>query len=72
MERIGCGALVLAAGGFAANAAMVQHYMPEAAKARCNGHEGNQGDAIRLGAQIGGALILGANMLIQLWSQEKT
>jgi fumarate reductase flavoprotein subunit len=56
VERIGCGALVLAAGGFAANAAMVRHYMPEAAQARCNGHEGNQGDAIRLGAQIGAAL----------------
>ena len=55
-ERIGCRALILAAGGFAANAAMVRRHMPEAAAARCNGHEGNQGDAIRLGAGIGAAL----------------
>jgi fumarate reductase flavoprotein subunit len=55
-ERIACSALVLAAGGFAANAEMVRRYMPEAAAARCHGHEGNQGDAIRLGAQFGGAL----------------
>jgi len=55
-ERIGCGALVLAAGGFAANAAMVRQYMPEAASARCHGHEGNQGDAMRFGTQLGAAL----------------
>jgi fumarate reductase flavoprotein subunit len=55
-ERIGCGALVLAAGGFAANAAMVGQYMPQAALARCNGHEGNQGDAIRLAAGLGASL----------------
>ena len=55
-ERIGCTALVLAAGGFAANAEMVQRYMPEAALARCNGHEGNQGDAIRLAAECGAGL----------------
>jgi fumarate reductase flavoprotein subunit len=55
-ERIGCGQLILAAGGFAANAAMVQRYMPEAASARCNGHEGNRGDAIVLGAKLGAAL----------------
>jgi fumarate reductase flavoprotein subunit len=56
VERVGCAALVLAAGGFAANHAMVSRYMPEAAAARCNGHEGNQGDAIRLGEQIGAAV----------------
>jgi len=55
-ERIGCGALVLAAGGFAANADMVRRHMPEAATARCHGHEGNQGDAIRYAAQLGAAL----------------
>lgn len=56
IERIGCGALVMAAGGYAANHAMVAQYMPEVAAARCNGHEGNQGDAIRAGAQLGAAL----------------
>jgi fumarate reductase flavoprotein subunit len=54
-ERIGCDALVLAAGGFAGNAAMVAHHIPEATQARCHGHEGNQGDAIRLAAQLGAA-----------------
>lgn len=55
-EQIGCGALVFAAGGFAANAQMVARHMPEAASARCNGHEGNHGDAITAGAALGAAL----------------
>lgn len=55
-EAIGCGALVLASGGFAANPAMVAAHMPEAAAARHNGHEGNRGDGIRLGAALGAAL----------------
>jgi fumarate reductase flavoprotein subunit len=55
-EAIGCGALILACGGFAANHAMVGTHMPEAAAARHNGHEGNRGDGIRLGAALGGAL----------------
>jgi fumarate reductase flavoprotein subunit len=55
-EAIGCTALVLACGGFAANHEMVAANMPEAAAARHNGHEGNRGDGIRLGAAIGAAL----------------
>ncbi|MFZ4689844.1 MAG: FAD-dependent oxidoreductase [Polymorphobacter sp.] len=55
-EAIGCDALVLASGGFAANNAMVSAHMPEAATARHNGHEGNRGDGIRLGAGLGAAL----------------
>ncbi|MCU0890700.1 MAG: FAD-dependent oxidoreductase [Sandarakinorhabdus sp.] len=55
-EAIGCAALVLACGGFAANHAMVAANMPEAAAARHHGHEGNRGDGIRLGAAIGAAL----------------
>lgn len=55
-EAIGCGALILACGGFAANHAMVAANMPEAAAARHNGHEGNKGDGIRLGAEIGAAM----------------
>ena len=50
------GALVLASGGFAANHGMVAANMPEAALARHNGHEGNHGDGIRLGAALGAAL----------------
>jgi fumarate reductase flavoprotein subunit len=55
-EAIGCETLIMAAGGFAANHTMVAAHMPEAAHARCNGHEGNQGDAIRAGAALGAAL----------------
>jgi fumarate reductase flavoprotein subunit len=55
-EAIGCGALVLASGGFAANHAMVSQHMPEAAAAKHNGHEGNHGDGIWLGAGLGAAL----------------
>ncbi|MFG6441555.1 FAD-dependent oxidoreductase [Roseateles sp. LKC17W] len=55
-EAIGCDTLVMAAGGFAANHDMVAQHLPEAAHARCNGHEGNQGDAIRAGAALGAAL----------------
>jgi fumarate reductase flavoprotein subunit len=54
-ERIGCGALVMAMGGFAANAAMVARHMPEAAKAGYNGHEGSRGDAMILGERLGAA-----------------
>jgi len=55
-ETILCGALVLATSGFAANAAMVAEHMPEAAHAYHNGHEGNDGLGMRLGAALGGAL----------------
>jgi fumarate reductase flavoprotein subunit len=54
-ERIGCGALILASGGFAANHDMVAQHMPEAAVAKHNGHEGNRGDGILLGARLGAA-----------------
>lgn len=56
VEEIGCGALVLACGGFAANHAMVARYMPEMAHARNNGHEGSQGTSIAVGEQLGAAL----------------
>ncbi len=55
-ERVGCDALVLACGGFAANHEMIVRYMPEAAHARHNGHEGNRGDGIRLGVALGAGL----------------
>jgi len=56
LEAVGCDALILASGGFAANRAMVAAHMPEAAGARYNGHEGNRGEGIMLGARLGGAL----------------
>jgi fumarate reductase flavoprotein subunit len=55
-ELIGCEALVLAMGGFAANAALVARHMPEAADAGYHGHEGSRGDAMIFGQQLGGAL----------------
>jgi fumarate reductase flavoprotein subunit len=56
VEYIGCEALILATSGFSANAEMVRTHMPEAAIARHNGHASNEGDGIRLGSKIGGAL----------------
>lgn len=56
IEHIGCETLMLASGGFAADAAMVARFMPEMAQARQNGHEGSRGTAVRLGAAVGGAL----------------
>jgi fumarate reductase flavoprotein subunit len=55
-EAVGCDALILASGGFAANRAMVAAHMPEAAGARYNGHAGNRGEGMLLGAGLGGAL----------------
>ncbi len=55
-EKVGCETLIVASGGFAANHEMVEHYIPAMAKARNNGHEGSQGDGIRLGERLGAAL----------------
>lgn len=56
LERIGCETLILASGGFAANADMVARHMPEAAAARLHAHEGSRGDGIRLAQAIGAAV----------------
>lgn len=56
VERIGCAVLILACGGFGANPEMVARHMPEAMAIRYNGHEGNRGDGIRMGAALGAAL----------------
>jgi len=55
-EQVGCDTLILASGGFAANHAMVSHYMPKMSAARNNGHEGSQGIAVQLGKALGVAL----------------
>lgn len=54
-EAIGCGALVLACGGFAANHAMIARHIPEMAAARNHGHEGSQGTAMEIGTALGAA-----------------
>lgn len=56
VERLGCDALVLATCGFGGNHAMVAEHIPEMAKARYFGHEGNQGDGIRWGLELGAAV----------------
>lgn len=56
LERIGCEALILAAGGFGANRAMTDRFMPETRALRYNGHEGSHGEAILLGEKLGAAL----------------
>lgn len=56
IEQVGCGALVLACGGFAANHAMVAQHIPDMAEARNNGHEGSRGTSIMVAQRLGGAL----------------
>lgn len=55
VERVGCGALIIASGGFAANREMLARHIPDMADARNNGHEGSEGDGIRLAASLGAA-----------------
>jgi len=55
-ERIGCQTLVMAMGGYAGNPDLVARYMPEAAGAWYNGHEGSKGDAMIFGQALGAAL----------------
>ena len=55
IEKVGCEALVLACGGFAANRELVARNMPEMAAARNNGHEGSQGTGLWVGEQLGAA-----------------
>jgi fumarate reductase flavoprotein subunit len=56
IEEIGCGALVLACGGFGANRALTDRYMPETRMLKYNGHEGSHGEAIMLAEHMGAAL----------------
>jgi fumarate reductase flavoprotein subunit len=56
IERIGCESLILACGGFGANRAMTDRYMPETRPLKYNGHEGSHGEAIFLGERLGAAV----------------
>lgn len=56
LESLGCKALVLACSGFAGDAAMVRHYIPEIADAECCGHLSNTGDAVKWGMAMGAAV----------------
>lgn len=55
IENIGCGAVVLATCGFGGNEAMIAEHIPEMRHARYFGHEGNRGDGIRWGLELGAA-----------------
>jgi fumarate reductase flavoprotein subunit len=55
-EEVGTDAVVLACCGFAGNHAMVAREIPEMANARYFGHEGNRGEGIEWGRELGAAL----------------
>lgn len=55
MERIGCGALVLACSGFGGNDGLVARHIPELVGATYFGHAGNRGDALLWGQALGAA-----------------
>ncbi len=55
LESLGVGALVLACCGFGGNPRLVEQYIPEMAGAVYFGHEGNRGDAVRWGLDLGAA-----------------
>lgn len=56
LERVGCRALVIASGGFAANHEMLREFIPEMADARNNGHEASTGEGIALARAMGAAV----------------
>ena len=53
-EDIGCGALVLATCGFAANPDMIAEFIPDMAGAHVFTWENSRGDGIRWGMELGG------------------
>ncbi len=55
VERVGCGALILACNGYGGNRALVERHVPELADALYFGHPGNQGDALLWGEALGAA-----------------
>jgi len=55
VERVGCGALILACNGYGGNNALVERHVPELADALYFGHPGNQGDALLWGEALGAA-----------------
>jgi len=56
VESLGVGALVLACCGFGGNPEFIERYIPEMAGALYYGHEGNRGDAVRWGLELGVAM----------------
>ncbi|MEX0280005.1 MAG: FAD-dependent oxidoreductase [Arenibacterium sp.] len=52
-EEIGCRRLILACNGFGGNRDMVARYMPEIKEGLWFGHDGNRGEAVQWGDQLG-------------------
>ncbi|MGB2818265.1 MAG: FAD-dependent oxidoreductase [Burkholderiaceae bacterium] len=52
---VGCGALVLASSGFAANQDLVSEFLPDVRALPFAGHDGSQGDALAWGRELGAA-----------------
>lgn len=55
-EILGCKALILACNGYGGNRELVARHIPEIAEGMYYGHEGNKGDAILWGAELGAEL----------------
>lgn len=55
-ETIGCKKLILACNGFGGNRALVSQHMPQIDEGLWFGHDGNQGEAVLWGAEMGAAL----------------
>ncbi|WP_394168719.1 FAD-dependent oxidoreductase [Saccharospirillum alexandrii] len=55
-ETLGCDTLLLACNGYGGNQSLVKQYLPQMEHALYYGHEGNQGDALRWGEQLGASL----------------
>jgi len=61
VETVGCAKLVLACNGFGGNRNLVAQHMPQIKEGLWFGHDGNQGEAIAWGADLGAELMhLGA------------
>ncbi|MCB1456703.1 MAG: FAD-binding protein [Nitratireductor sp.] len=52
-ERIGCSRLILACNGFGGNRQLVARHMPEIGQALWFGHDGNRGEALIWGEELG-------------------
>ncbi len=55
-EHIACNKLILACNGFGGNREMVASHMPEIVDALWFGHDGNRGDAVRWGEELGASI----------------
>lgn len=55
VEEVGCDALILTTCGFGANREMVKKFIPLMGNALYHGHEGNEGEGIQWGMELGAA-----------------